>query len=307
MISSMQPVFFRVFKERDFVAAAQYLDSGVPPGAIDSSGVPALVIASGLGALEVVKNILEKGGDPNVSDLDGITPLHAAAMAHKLYHVKYDGFDLDNRSQIIEELLVRGADPNATDKEGRQVYHHASWLEPRALRLLAQHNGDYDSKDPSGRTPLSILAGIPEQEERMRVLIVLGANINSLDSANWSPLMYALAYLNTDYSSTTISNAWLLIQKGFDVKPKSSREVKSNEESHWFSFPPRTTALMVAADGANTAIELKLVERLIELGAEVDLRNQDDRNAFDYLDDSFVGDHSAFAKLHELLSPKMPE
>ncbi|WP_288007687.1 ankyrin repeat domain-containing protein [Thermofilum sp.] len=52
----------------------------------------------------LIKLLAEKGGDINIQDKDGRTPLHLAAMK--------------GRTKAVTTLLGLGADPNINDNEG---------------------------------------------------------------------------------------------------------------------------------------------------------------------------------------------
>ncbi|EKO15939.1 ankyrin repeat protein [Leptospira kirschneri str. H2] len=55
------------------------------------------------GKLEVLQLLLEKGADPNVQDLDGVTCIHFAKSSQGM-------------SEFVELLLKYGADPTIQDK-----------------------------------------------------------------------------------------------------------------------------------------------------------------------------------------------
>lgn len=66
------------------------------------NGYSALHIASSKGYDVIVRELLARGGAPNLSDKDGRTALHLAAAA--------------GHTEVVRDLLRRGADPDRKDK-----------------------------------------------------------------------------------------------------------------------------------------------------------------------------------------------
>lgn len=63
-----------------------------------------LHLATVAGQLEIVNYLVEKGADPNTTDIKGNTPLHLATNINKI--------------TIANRLLEAGADPNTKNNEG---------------------------------------------------------------------------------------------------------------------------------------------------------------------------------------------
>ena len=89
--------------------------------------------------VDVVKNLLERGANPNLSDGDGDTSLHGAAQKGNI--------------ALLNLLLDAGADPNAKNKLGGTplmwagVYGHEE-----AARLLLEKGAKTNLKDNEGMT-----------------------------------------------------------------------------------------------------------------------------------------------------------
>ena len=106
----------------------------------DASKQP-LHVAAATGKNTVVRELLEKGVNTEVTDKDGNTALHDAA--------KY-GFDT-----VVRTLLDARADPSARDAEGHTALHRAAFYGHAAIiaELLAR-GAPLDAPDLKGNTAL---------------------------------------------------------------------------------------------------------------------------------------------------------
>jgi ankyrin repeat protein len=68
----------------DIAKVRQMLDRGVDPNAADSGGWTALHLAAGHGHLDVVRALLDRGADPARPNKMGDTPLHVAVVLNQL-------------------------------------------------------------------------------------------------------------------------------------------------------------------------------------------------------------------------------
>ena len=84
--------------------ARAMLQAGGDPNMADRNGKTPLHFAAEIGNDRIVDAMLRHGGDPNHADNNGLTALHHAAVA--------------GHSQIMERLLRRGADPSLEDRGG---------------------------------------------------------------------------------------------------------------------------------------------------------------------------------------------
>jgi ankyrin repeat protein len=67
-----------------------------------------LLLAATNGHIALVRLLLERGADPNIGNLDGVTALHNAVY--------------ENQLDIVALLLDAGADPNIKDQIGNTAY-----------------------------------------------------------------------------------------------------------------------------------------------------------------------------------------
>ena len=88
-----------------------------------ATGMTAVCLASMNGHLDILRYLLEQGGDVNVRCPDGCTPLHLAI--------------LEERVDIVEYLLANGADRTAETPEGETPMDWAEDCEP-ILKILGR-------------------------------------------------------------------------------------------------------------------------------------------------------------------------
>ncbi|XP_035666475.1 uncharacterized protein LOC118409514 [Branchiostoma floridae] len=98
---------FEAIGRDDIGQAEALLKKGADPNLLlPTQGVTPFHLAVGVDhALDFVKLILSYGGNPNVRDEEGTTPVHVAASWGKL--------------KCLQLLIVNGADPHTIDQEGR--------------------------------------------------------------------------------------------------------------------------------------------------------------------------------------------
>ena len=116
------------------------------------------------GNLEIVKYLLEKGGNINDKDDKGRTALIYASMSVDLETVKY--------------LIEKGADVNAKDNNGSTALMDASsggCLE--IIKYLIEKGADVNAKDNNGSTAL-IYASRKGHLETVEYLLEKGADVN---------------------------------------------------------------------------------------------------------------------------------
>jgi ankyrin repeat protein len=122
----------------------------------------------------VLKMLLERGGDINIRNVGGETPLFKAMIQA----------DTDT----ISALLAAGADPNAQDITHCSPIHYA--LSVESLSLLISHKANIEAQDNLGETALD-RAAADGDVERIKFLLQNGAKINSRSDKGYTPLKCA--------------------------------------------------------------------------------------------------------------------
>ena len=190
-----------------------------------------------------VARLLCLGADPNARDLDGVTPLIAAAAAEGGSGERGDDFGerRDSRRARAREAataVLTFSDPDVLDLEARDTTTGctalwaacASGCVGVALELIAA-GADVDAKNAHGRTPL-LAAALGGHCEIALALVAAGADIDAADDDGKTPL-YAAAFENHPVTVAA------LVAAGADVdggEPETREESAVDAKEHAFGF-----------------------------------------------------------------------
>lgn len=155
---------------------------------------------------KVVQLILDHGGNPNIQDEFGCSPVHIAVQNHTNIGLT-----------ILELLLQKDGDPNLADKERRftPVHYVASILGEKAteqMTILLKRNGDANASGKDEITPMHLAAANPgiHGPSLMEILLIHGGNPNAVDTNRQTPLHFAIENKNDQIRLKTIL---LLLEK----------------------------------------------------------------------------------------------
>ncbi|MFH1038870.1 MAG: ankyrin repeat domain-containing protein [PVC group bacterium] len=132
------------------------------------------------GDLTKVNELIADGGDVNVRDDEGWTPIYHALQ--------------NNHAAVVEALLENGADLNVRDPNGQTPLSLAvvySGIETVELMIAA--GAAVNVADSLGRTPLHN-AAIKGRPEIVALLLWQGAEINPQNDLGWTPLDAAVRH-----------------------------------------------------------------------------------------------------------------
>jgi ankyrin repeat protein len=141
--------------------------------ATDTSGRSVFWYASAKLEADQVKTLVTAGADPMLADLQGFTPLHAAAIA--------------GRADNIAVLLNAAADPASLTNNGVTALMLASYVGcTECLQTLPHDSQALDSKDAVGNSAL-MYALLGKQKAAANALISFGANANAQNVSGDTP------------------------------------------------------------------------------------------------------------------------
>lgn len=148
--------------------------------------------------VEVVRQLIKAGADPNVRDTHGWTPLKRAAEGNQL--------------EMAEALLGAGADPLVSDKEGlRPLLYAARQSGPQLVSALLDKLGK--RAKPSADIAL-VMAAWYGRVDTVKMLLDYGADPNYVNASGATPLIAAAQ----DLSGATPA---LLLSRGANPKIRS--------------------------------------------------------------------------------------
>ena len=120
--------------------------------------------------------------DVNEQDTEGNT-----ALLYNLF-----GLCKSSNLEIVKELLEHGADPNLSGAENTVMYEAVLQGNEILVRMLAEHGGEVNYKyGPLGATPLLVASNLG-LEKITKVLLDMGASIDSTDNNGNTALMAAI-------------------------------------------------------------------------------------------------------------------
>jgi len=189
------------------------LDAGGEVTTADYSGATVLHKAAEAAPLEVMRIVLEAGVDVNVVDGNGMTALHLVACTQST-----------SIDKLVSLRLEHGANGNLQDKDGKTAFHYLLSRRYRThsshvislMSILIESGTDINAVDREGKTAHHM---VPYEESAFRDKVFLflfenGANGNLQDNAGKTALHCVAEIL---HSSNAISTLRLLLESGTDV------------------------------------------------------------------------------------------
>jgi ankyrin repeat protein len=163
-------------------SAKTVIEKGGDVNVKNHKGETPLHRAASRGKVRNVKAIIEGGGFVNARNNDGFTPLHYAAMLGSKGNIK----------GVIKELIKAGADVNAQNNKQRTALHEAVYIikDIESIKILIQGGSDVNLADDNGHTALHY-ASMGNEEIVVKMLIEAGANTNAVNGYGLKPVFYA--------------------------------------------------------------------------------------------------------------------
>ena len=157
----------REISENNIKNVKELLEKGANPNAIDEEGFPALHVAAFLGHGQIIEALIEAG-----VDIDSISPSEGYMPNHTALHVAA----LKGKLTVIEILVGKGANLEITLPEGETPLHLALLNDKRAAFEKLIEMGANIEAPLKGYTPL-VLATLKRNIAMIKLLIQKAANI----------------------------------------------------------------------------------------------------------------------------------
>ncbi len=269
----------------------------------------ALHYAAQRGHKDIVEFLLKQGAEFYVKDREGITPYKLADLGYR-YRVTKIGKLADNLAAV--KSILRGktlqyvyknitisprgfkrdvyTDPNAKNSYGKTLLHIACMDDnpntdnTKLITMLLEVEAHVDVRDDENQTPLRFAIG-KGQEEKVEILLELGADVNQPDFKGVTPLHIAAVSKCLDVLMSMLKQKnvkinkrdadgktplhWAVTSKGGDNKEKeakvamllirgadaNARDRQGKTLLHWATTRPISNMKMLLDRGANVNAE----------------------------------------------------
>lgn len=176
----------------------------------------------------LAKAICDAGGDPDIRDHYGETPL--LLLAH--CGAQCSGAAKARRSETIQALLLGGADVHAVNPRGRGVLHLASCEnDQQAIETFIEGMADVNAQDLAGFTALMWAAG-RSNAESVKMLLDYEADMNIKAARGQTAITFALT--NGNNSIVDILEKHQMILDAEEAKRIKEQGERGDEEEECF-------------------------------------------------------------------------
>ena len=218
-------------------------------------GCSPMVIAIANGHYTVAKYLLDAGADPNVANIDGLTPLYATvnmryAPVSWAPNPRIDQEVVDSL-ELMKALLEAGAEPNA--QIARKL-----WFSPTSH--------DRGWIDQAGATPFW-RAAMSTDVAAMKVLVAAGADPRLKTDGSATPLMVASGLGWIGNFSQNPPDSWV---EAVEYCLELENDINAVDKNGF-----------TALHGAASRGDNEIVQLLVDRGARVDIVNEDGNSPAD--------------------------
>ncbi|XP_051502627.1 kinase D-interacting substrate of 220 kDa B-like isoform X2 [Myxocyprinus asiaticus] len=305
-MSSMttQSLFSHV-EEENLLAIKVHLDKYKEVDTRSENGQTALMVASEQGSLEIVKELIRRGANVNLDDIDCWTALISAAKEGHVEVVKElleNNANVEHRDmggwsalmwasykgrvEVARLLLEKGANPNIT---GQYSVYPIIWAAGRGhaeiVQLLLQHGAKVNCSDKYGTTPL-IWAARKGHYDCVMHLLEDGANVDQEGANSMTALIVAvrggftevvkdLLKRNPNMNMTDKDGNTALMIAAIEGYTEIVQDLL--DAGTYVNIPDRSgdTVLIGAVRGGH----VEIVRALLNKYADIDVKGQDGKTA----------------------------
>uniref|UniRef100_A0ACD5YL37 Uncharacterized protein n=1 Tax=Avena sativa TaxID=4498 RepID=A0ACD5YL37_AVESA len=152
-------------------------ESGVDVNSVSKTGGTPMLYAAREGNVQIIRYLLDRGGDPSMPDERGSTPLHDVAM--------------QGHSEAVRLLLSKGAPVDPVDHRGAPLHLAASNDHVEVVKVLLEHAADLNKVVLHIASPL-VMAFSGQALKCIKLLIEAGADVNAPGYPALTPLEIAV-------------------------------------------------------------------------------------------------------------------
>ncbi|XP_067311449.1 kinase D-interacting substrate of 220 kDa B isoform X1 [Pseudorasbora parva] len=296
---------FSYVEEENLSAIKAHLDKYREVDTRSENGQTALMVASEQGSLEIVQELIRRGANVNLDDIDCWTALISAAKeghAEVVKELLENNANVEHRDmggwsalmwaaykgrvEVAHLLLEKGANPNIT---GQYSVYPIIWAAGRGhaeiVRLLLQHGAKVNCSDKYGTTPL-IWAARKGHYDCVMHLLEDGANVDQEGANSMTALIVAvrggftevvkeLLKRNPNMNMTDKDGNTALMIAAIEGYTEIVQDLL--DAGTYVNIPDRSgdTVLIGAVRGGH----VEIVRALLNKYADIDVKGQDGKTA----------------------------
>ncbi|CAN9502092.1 unnamed protein product [Ophioblennius macclurei] len=296
---------FGYVEEENLAAIKAHLDKFKDVDSRSDNGQTPLMVAAEQGNLEIVQELIRRGANVNLDDVDCWTALISAAKEGHIEVVKElleNNANLEHRdmggwtavmwaaykgrTDVAQLLLEKGANPNIT---GQYSVYPIIWAAGRGhaeiVDLLLQHGAKVNCSDKHGTTPL-IWASRKGHYESVMHLLSNGADVDQEGANSMTALIVAVKGGYTEVVKELLKrnpNVNMTDKDGNTALAIAAKEGHTEivqdllDAGTYVNNPDRSgeTVLIGAVRGGH----VEIVRALLNKYADIDVRGQDGKTA----------------------------